>query len=86
MLYLLNKEKVKKKNICENLMSEVMRHMNFRRSDLTNPPCRFNEYDNNTNGDNSDGNYNDNNNNDSNDNTDNKNKNINNGNMHFYSS
>ena len=43
------------------------------------PPCRFNEYDNNTNGDNSNSNYNDNNNDNNNGNTDNEYKNINNG-------
>ena len=52
-------------------------------SHLTNPPCVFNEYDNNTNGDNSNSNYNYNNNNDNNnDKTDNKH----NGNVHFCNS
>ena len=44
-----------------------MWHKNCRKEivpDLRYPPCGFNEYDENTNGDNSDGNYND---NDSND-------------------
>ena len=53
-------------------------------SDLTYPPCGFNECDNNTNGDNSNNNYNENNNNDiGNGNTDNKHKNINKGNIKF---
>ena len=64
-----------------------MWHKNCRRqlSDLTYPPCGFNECDNNANGDNSNSNYNDNNNNidNSNSNTDNKHKNINNSNIHF---
>ena len=56
-------------------------------SDLTNPPCVFNEYDNNTDGDNSNSNYNDNKNNDNNnDNTNNKHKNIKNGYIHFCNS
>ena len=59
-----------------------MCHENCRRklSDLTHPPCGFNEGDNNTNGDNSNSNCNDHNNkNDNNNgNTDNKHKNINN--------
>ena len=54
-------------------------------SDLTYPPCGFNECDNNTNGDNSNSNYNKNNNNNDmgNGNTDNKHKNINEGNIKF---
>ena len=49
--------------MCENLALEVMSHKNRRRqlSDLAYLPCRFNEYDNNTNGDNRNSNYNDNN-------------------------
>ena len=76
------------KDICAKiLLSEVMWHKNCRRSlsDLTYPPCGFNEYGNN--GDNSNNNHddnnNDNNNDDNNGNVDNKHKNINNNNIHF---
>ena len=56
-------------------------------SDLTYPPCGFNECDNNINRDNSNKNCNDNNSfGNNNGNTDNKHKNINNGNMHFCNS
>ena len=74
------------KTICKNLASEVMWHKNCRIFDLTNPPCGFNEYDNNTNVDNSNSNYNDNNNDDNDGNNDNVNKSTNNGNMHFCNS
>ena len=50
-------------------------------SNFTNPPCVFNKYDNNTNGDNSNSNYNDNNNDNNNGNIDNKLKYVKNGNM-----
>ena len=55
-------------------------------SDLTYPPCGFNEYDDNTSGDNSNSNYNDNKNDNNNGNTDNKHKNIDNGNIHVCNS
>ena len=73
--------------MCQNLTSEVMWRKNCMRqlSDLTYPPCKFNEYDN-ASGDksNSNYNYNDNDNNDNNNgNTDNKHKNIYNYKIHF---
>ena len=55
-------------------------------SDLTYPPCRFNEYDNDTNGDISNSYYDDNNNDNNNGNTDNKHKKIKNSNIHFSNS
>ena len=72
----------------ENLTSEVMWHKNCRSklSDLTYPPCGFNEYNNDINGDNSNSNGNDNNNDNNNGNTDDEHENINNGNMHFCNS
>ena len=50
---------------------------------LTYPPCGFNEYDNNINGDNSNSNYTDNNDNSNTGNNDNKHKNIINGNIYL---
>ena len=69
-------------------LTEVMRQKNYREklSDLTCPPCRFNECDNDTNGDSSNSNYNDNSDDNNNGNTDNKNKNINNGKIHICNS
>ena len=56
-------------------------------SNLTYPPCGFNECNNDANGDNSNSNDNDNNNDDDNNgNSDNKNKNVNNGNIYFCNS
>ena len=76
--------------MCENLTSEVMRHKNCRRSDLsdfTYSPGGFKEYDNNASGHNRNSNDNDSNINDNNNrNTDNKHKNINKGNIHFCNS
>ena len=75
-------------NMCKCLTSEVKWHSNCGRyfSNLTCPPCIFNEYDNNTNGDKSNSNYNDNNNGNNNGNANNKHKNINNGNIYFCNS
>ena len=85
MLELLKKDKVNKKHMRK---FDVRSHVKCRRqlSDLTYPPCGFNEYYSDTNDDNSNISYNDNINNNSNGNTDNKNKHINNGNVHFCNS